>query len=86
MFYSIRFQDGPNADPDPRPLYMVKNLKLIENHKTAIQAAGPLKEKDGQVKGDLWVVEVETTDQAWELLKPDPFWPTGLRDKVEIKE
>jgi uncharacterized protein YciI len=86
MLYTIRFHDNPDADPDLRPRYMAQHLEFLAHNKAAIHAAGPLKEEDGQVKGGLWIVETETTDQAWGLVKSDPFWPTGLRDKVEIKE
>jgi hypothetical protein len=29
--------------------------------------------------------EVETVEQAWDLAKSDRFWPTELRDRVEIR-
>ncbi|AXI42777.1 YciI family protein [Sulfitobacter sp. SK011] len=86
MLYTIHFHDNPDADPDLRPRFMAQHLAFLTDNKKAIRAAGPLKEDDGQVKGGLWLVDVATVEQAWDLVKTDPFWTTGLRDKVEIKQ
>lgn len=85
MLYTIHFHDNPDADPDLRPRFMAQHLAFLTDNKTAIHAAGPLKEEDGKIQGGLWLVEVKTIEQAWDLVKADPFWPTGLRDRVEIK-
>nr|WP_319387988.1 YciI family protein [uncultured Cohaesibacter sp.] len=86
MLYTIHFHDNANADPDIRPRFMQQHLAFLNDNNTAILAAGPLKEDDGTVKSGLWLVDVATVDEAWTLVKTDPFWPTGLRDKVEIKQ
>jgi uncharacterized protein YciI len=86
MLYTIHFQDNADADPDIRPRFMQQHLAFLCENKAIIRAAGPLKETDGAVKSGLWLVDVETVDQAWELIKADPFWPTGLRDAIEIKQ
>lgn len=86
MLYTIRFQDNPDADPGLRPRFMAQHLAFLISNASTIHAAGPLKDDDGQVRGGLWLVDVDTPAQAWDLVKADPFWPTGLRDKVEIKE
>lgn len=86
MLYTIHFHDNASADPDIRPRLMQQHLTFLSENKAAIHAAGPLKEDDGTVESGLWLVDVETADQAWELVKADPFWPTGLRDRVEIKQ
>lgn len=86
MLYTIHFYDNPDADPDLRPRFMAQHLAFLTDNKTAIRAAGPLKEEDGQIRSGLWLVEVKTVEQAWKLVKTDPLWPTGLRDRVEIKQ
>jgi uncharacterized protein YciI len=85
MLYIIHFHDDMDADPGIRPRFMQQHLAFLSENKAVIRAAGPLKEQDGAVNSGLWLVDVETVDQAWELVKADPFWPTGLRDTVEIK-
>ncbi|MDC0658788.1 YciI family protein [Leisingera sp. SS27] len=85
MLYAIHFHDNIDADPGIRPFFMQQHLAFLSENKSFVRAAGPLKEDDGSVKSGLWLVDAETLDQAWALVKADPFWPTGLRDKVEIK-
>lgn len=85
MLYTIHFHDNTDADPDIRPRFMQEHLAFLGNNKGVIHAAGPLKEEDGTVKSGLWLVTVDNAEQAWALVKADPFWPTGLRDVVEIK-
>ncbi|MEM7670554.1 MAG: YciI family protein [Pseudomonadota bacterium] len=85
MLYTVHFLDDANADPDIRPRLMQDHLTFLSEHKGAIRAAGPLREADGEVKGGLWLVDVETIEHAWALVRADPFWPTGLRDVVEIR-
>ncbi|MDA7967050.1 YciI family protein [Ruegeria sp.] len=85
MLYTIHFYDNADANPDIRPRFMQQHLSFLNENKAVIRAAGPLREADGAVKSGLWLVDVETVDQAWALVKADPFWPTGLRDTIEIK-
>ena len=86
MLYTIHFHDKEDADPGIRPRFMQEHLTFLAKHKDTIRAAGPLKEDDGTIKSGLWLVDVDTVDRAWELVRADPFWPTGLRDVVEIKQ
>lgn len=86
MLYTIHFYDNTDADHDIRPRFMQRHLAHLSENKAVIRAAGPLKEEDGAVKSGLWLVDVETIEQAWELVRTDLFWPTGLRDTVEIKQ
>jgi uncharacterized protein YciI len=85
MLYLIQFQDSATAPADLRAQHMPQHLAFLMENKRVIQAAGPIREDDGRVKSGLGVVDVDNVDQAWELVKADPFWPTGLRDRVEIK-
>jgi uncharacterized protein len=86
MLYAIHFHDNTDADPDIRPRFMQQHLAFPSENKAALRDAGPLKEKDGVVKSGLWLVDIETADQAWELVKADPFWPAELRDQVDIEQ
>lgn len=85
MLYAIFFHDNTDADPTICPPLVQKHLAFLGEKKAAIRAACPLEENDGEVKSGLWLVDVEAVDQAWDLVKADPFWPTRLRDSVEIK-
>lgn len=53
----------------------------------AFLQAGPLIDTaDGSGTGGLWVVEAETPEQVLDLIKEDPFWPTGLRKSFRVFE
>ncbi|WP_299505029.1 YciI family protein [uncultured Roseobacter sp.] len=86
MLFIVHFHDNETVEPDLRARHMAAHLAFLGDHKDQIHAAGPLKEQDGQIKSGLWLVDVESTDAAWALVHADPFWPTGLRDRVEIKQ
>lgn len=86
MLYAIHFHDNADADPEIRPRFMQQHLAFLGKNRDVIRAAGPLKEEDGTIKSGLWLVDVATAEQAWELVRADPFWPTGLRDVIEIKQ
>jgi len=86
MLFTIHFQNNNDADPEIRPNYMARHLAFLSENRGFIQAVGPLKDNDGTIKSGLWLVDVETIDQVWELVKADPFWPTGLRDTIEINQ
>jgi uncharacterized protein len=88
MLYTIHFHGNADADADPDicPRCIQKNLSFLCENTAVICAAGLLKETVGAVESGLWLVHVETVDQAWEFVKADPFWPTGLRDTIEVKQ
>lgn len=86
MLYIILFHDNPDSDPDIRPKYMAQHLDFLAQHASAIRAAGPLREENGDVQSGLWLVDVDDVAGAWDLVRADPFWSTGLRQKVEIKQ
>ncbi len=86
MLYAIHFQDTSGFDPDLRTKMMRQHLAFLRSHKDFIRAAGPLREEDGQIQSGLWLVEVESAAQAWDLVTADPFWPTGLRGRVKITQ
>ena len=63
---------------------MADHLTFLEHHADQIQAAGPLRDDQGAGRGGLWVVEADDIATVDHLVRADPFWPTGLRQSVEI--
>ena len=49
-----------------------------------VNAAGPLKTPGGQGAGGIWIVDANDAGEVDQLVKQDPFWPTGLRKSVRI--
>lgn len=84
MTFVILFQDNPDADPTLRSTHMRSHLAFLEDNANVIQAAGPLGHPDGTGAGGMWIVNTPTPDAANDLVKADPFWPTGLRDSYQI--
>lgn len=84
MKYIILFEDSRSADPDIRKKKMPAHLAFLEDHADQIDAAGPLHTSDGKGAGGIWIVETENEDAADQLVKKDPFWPTGLRKSYQI--
>jgi uncharacterized protein YciI len=84
MLYAVLFEDNPDLGVDVRRRHMTAHLAFLERHSTAIKAAGPLQTIQGESAGGLWLVEAENPDAIDDLVKEDPFWPTGLRSSVRI--
>ena len=82
MTYLILFHDAPGHD-HIRGEKMPDHLAFLSAHANAITAAGPLfDDEDGA--GGAWLVDVDSAEDAWALVKTDPFWPTGLRASVQV--
>lgn len=84
MKYAVLFADNPSANPDVRAAHMARHLAFLEAHADRVRAAGPLATPDGQAAGGLWIVEADDAAAVHRLVEADPFWPTGLRQSVQI--
>lgn len=86
MKYIILFEDAPDADPDIRKAHMARHLDFLEGNAQKIEAAGPLSDPEGRGRDGLWIVEADAVDDVEQLVREDPFWPTGLRKSYTIIE
>jgi uncharacterized protein len=59
------------------------HLDFLENNASMIKAAGPLLHNEAPA-GGLWLVNADTRGAVDELVRNDPFWPTGLRRSVRV--
>lgn len=84
MKFVILFKDNPSADPGIRKRHMPAHLDFLEQHSGQIESAGPLHTTAGDGAGGIWIVDAEDEATADELVKSDPFWPTGLRESYQI--
>ena len=84
MIFAILFTDN-DEKADMRQHHMKEHLAFLDQHKSQVQAAGPLTDaSDGTAAGGLWLVQCDTVEDARKLVETDPFWPTGLRKSVRI--
>ncbi|MEO0567546.1 MAG: YciI family protein [Pseudomonadota bacterium] len=84
MKFIVLFEDAPDADPSIRSRFMKDHLEFLRANANAVKAAGPFKHSDGAGAGGLWLVEAKNKAAVSNLVEEDPFWPTGLRQKVTI--
>ena len=84
MKFIILFEDSPAADPDVRQRHVPAHLAFLEAHCEAIEAAGPLSKPSGENAGGVWIVNAANEGEAEQLVREDPFWPTGLRKSFSI--
>ena len=73
------------TDAHSHGFVLADHLAFLEANAEAIKAAGPLISANGPT-GGLWLVDVEDVASADALVRADPFWPTGLRKSVVIRE
>ena len=84
MKFIITFEDNEEL-AHMRQEYMADHLAFLESNQNSIEAAGPLfQASNGQGAGGIWVVDADSEDAAHELVKSDPFWPTGLRKNYTV--
>jgi uncharacterized protein YciI len=83
MVFVVLFADNDDR-ADQRMRYMPEHLDFLDRNQKLIQAAGPLRDVNGQPAGGLWVVAAEDRCAVQRLVEQDPFWPTGLRKSVTI--
>jgi uncharacterized protein YciI len=83
MLYAVLFTDDADRAA-VRGRLMPAHLGFLESHRDRIRAAGPLIEADGSGAGGLWLVEAKDRQAVDDLVRSDPFWPTGLRKTVRI--
>jgi uncharacterized protein len=86
MLFAVIFEDDA-AHAGKRQDLLGDHLAYLESHAGAVKAAGPLKlPVNGPATGGLWLVEAGSADEVRRLCENDPFWPTGLRKSVQIRE
>jgi len=84
MKFIVLFEDNPAIGLDVRKMHMQQHLTFLEKNNQQIDTAGPLQSADGTAAGGLWIVNGESEEIAEELVRADPFWPTGLRQSYKI--
>ena len=83
MLYAVLFTDNA-AHAEARQRLMPAHLAFLEQHRSRIRAAGPLRDSDGSGAGGLWLVVADSDEDVMALVRSDPLWPTGLRETVRV--
>ena len=84
MKFIVQFEDNEEM-AHMRQKHMLEHLAFLETNHSSIDAAGPLFHfENNEPAGGIWIVEAEDQDAVHELVKSDPFWPTGLRKTYTV--
>ncbi len=85
MKFAVLFEDAPDT-ASIRRRHLAAHLEFLKCNSQSIQAVGPLLGENAAPTGGLWLVNAETSDDVMQLVEQDPFWPTGLRQSVRIRQ
>ena len=84
MKFIVTFEDNEEM-AHMRQKHMVDHLSFLESNRASIDAAGPLfRVENNEGAGGIWVVEANSDEEVHNLVKSDPFWPTGLRKSYAV--
>lgn len=84
--YAVLFEDNEEF-VHMRRQHMAAHLDFLSQHATEIVAAGPMFDaRSGVGAGGLWLVRARDAASVQQLIEADPFWSTGLRKTIHIRE
>ena len=82
--FAVVFEDNDEF-AEMRTRHMQDHLAFLKENAEAIVAAGPLIDTENDAAaGGMWLVDADSADKVDQLVRSDPFWPTGLRKSVRI--
>ncbi len=84
MLFAVIFADKVDQ-AELRAKHLRAHIAWVDEHKNSVLVAGSLRHEPSDIpRGGLWVVEAESKDAVFELMKTDPFYTCGLRQGVEV--
>ena len=70
-----------------RVAQLAGHLAHVETHWRSYVVAGPMRQPDEKVlSGSFFLVLAPTLDQAWDLMRGDPYFTCGLYANIEVTE
>ncbi len=84
MLFVVRFTDKPDTF-SIREQNLQAHIDWLDKRRNSVLVAGSLRdEPDSNPVGAFWVVEAEDKNTVHEIYQSDPFWTSGMREKVEV--
>lgn len=84
MLFAVRFYDKPER-LDVRKNWLNAHLEWLRTHSDIVLAGGSLRlDPESEAVGALWIVQCDSRKIIDDLLRTDPFWVHGLRERYEI--
>lgn len=79
-------KDSPDA-PRLRALHLDGHLRHVEENWHRYVTAGPLKAPgSAAIHGSALIVMADNVEEAWAVMKGDPYFTTGLFASVEVHD
>jgi len=76
--------DGKKTAP-LREKHLFGHLDHIEAHNEKYRIAGPMRRApDGDIFGSFFIVEADTEDEAWKIMKGDPYISSDMYEAIII--
>ena len=84
MLFAVIFTDQSSAG-EIRSAHLQAHIDWLEKNKAVIFVGGSLRtDPDETPLGGLWIAEAASKCQIEDLIKTDPFFIAGLRERYEI--
>ncbi|MBC6402453.1 MAG: hypothetical protein GDA35_02305 [Hyphomonadaceae bacterium] len=78
--------DGEKTAP-LREQHLFGHLDHIEAHNDRYRVAGPLREEPGgPITGSFFIVEADSREAAWDLMRGDPYIASGMYEAVTVRQ
>jgi len=82
--YMFRCIDGPLTAP-LRSKFLFEHLEHIEVYNEKYRIAGPMRDNaDGEIIGSFFIVEADSEEEAWNIMKDDPYIKSEMYDTITV--
>jgi len=76
--------DGEKTPP-LRAKHLFGHLDHIEENNKTYRVAGPMRHSpDGEIFGSFFIIEANTEEEAWDLMKGDPYINSGMYETITV--
>jgi len=81
--YLFICRDGEKTPP-LRQKYLFEHLDYIEANHENYRVAGPMKtDTDGDFLGSVFLIAATSQEEAWEIMRGDPYISSDMYQKIE---
>ena len=82
--YMFTCLDGEKTPP-LRAKHLFGHLDHIEAHNDKYRIAGPMRHNaDGDIFGSFFLVEADSEEEAWSIMKGDPYISSGMYETITV--
>ena len=86
MLVSVYCKDS-GGSAELRQSKLSERRQYVETIEDKIKLVGPIMGPDGkEMVGSLWIFEVDSLDEADEILKADPYYRAGVWQEIDVRE